>query len=151
MEERGDLPRAGLFVGLTTWVLAVAFREINILHMWAEGAALNYQSLGFQTVVAVGAPVVMTLIIVGALPAVESVFRITTRVRWLELADLNHPLLRRMTIEAPGTFQHSLAVANLAEGACEAIIDLCEQRAVSPSCGRHRQRAGSSVVRAGDS
>ena len=121
VRKRGDLPRAGLFVGATTWVLAVAFREINLLHMWAEGAALNYQSLGFQTVVAVGGPVVMTLIIVGALPAVESVFRITTRVRWLELADLNHPLLRRMTIEAPGTFQHSLAVANLAEGACEAI------------------------------
>jgi len=121
VRKRGDLPRAGLFVGLTTWVLAVAFRKINLLHMWAEGAALNYQSLAFQTVVAVGAPVVMTLIIVGGLPCLESVFHITTRVRWLELADLNHPLLRRMTIEAPGTFQHSLAVANLAEGACEAI------------------------------
>jgi putative nucleotidyltransferase with HDIG domain len=121
VRKRGDLPRAGLFVGLTTWLLAVAFRKINLLHIWAEGAALNYQSLLLQSVVAVAAPVIMTLIIVGALPCVESVFRITTRVRWLELADLNHPLLRRMTIEAPGTFQHSLAVANLAEGACEAI------------------------------
>jgi putative nucleotidyltransferase with HDIG domain len=121
VRKRGDLPRAGFFVGLTTWVLAVAFRKINLLHIWAEGAALNYQSLGFQSIVAVGGPVVMTLIIVGGLPWLESLFRITTRVRWLELADLNHPLLRRMTIEAPGTFQHSLGVANLAEGACEAI------------------------------
>ena len=121
VRKRGDLPRAGLFVGLTTWLLAVAFREINLLHMWTEGTALNYQSLGFQSIVAIGGPVVTTLIIVGALPWMESLFRITTRVRWLELADLNHPLLRRMTIEAPGTFQHSLAVANLAEGACEAI------------------------------
>ena len=121
VRKRGDLPRAGFFVGLTTWLLAVAFHKINVLHMWAEGTALNYQSLGYQSVAAVGAPVVMTLIIVGGLPWVESLFRITTRVRWLELADLNHPLLRRMTIEAPGTFQHSLAVANLAEGACEAI------------------------------
>ncbi|MEO6740414.1 MAG: HDIG domain-containing metalloprotein [Chthoniobacteraceae bacterium] len=121
VRKRGDLPRAGFFVGLTTWVLSIAFHKINLLHMWAEGAALNYQSLGFQSAVAVGTPVVMTLIIVGALPWVESLFRITTRVRWLELADLNHPLLRRMTVEAPGTFQHSLAVANLAEGACEAI------------------------------
>jgi putative nucleotidyltransferase with HDIG domain len=48
-------------------------------------------------------------------------FRVTTRVRWLELADLNHPLLKRMTLEAPGTFQHSLAVANLAESAAEAV------------------------------
>ncbi len=121
VRKRGDLPRAGFFVGLTTWVLAVAFHKINILHMWAEGAALNYQTLGFQSVVAIGTPIMMTLIIVGGLPWLESLFRITTRVRWLELADLNHPLLRRMTIEAPGTFQHSLAVANLAEGACEAI------------------------------
>ncbi len=121
VRKRGDLPRAGFFVGLTTWVLAVAFHKINLLHMWAEGAALNYQTLAFQSAVAIGAPIVMTLIIVGGLPWLESLFRITTRVRWLELADLNHPLLRRMTIEAPGTFQHSLAVANLAEGACEAV------------------------------
>ncbi|MEO6786041.1 MAG: HDIG domain-containing metalloprotein, partial [Chthoniobacteraceae bacterium] len=121
VRKRGDLPRAGLFVGLATWVLAVTFRKINIFHIWAEGAALNYQSLAYQSIVAIGGPVVMTLIIVGGLPWVESLFRITTRVRWLELADLNHSLLRRMTIEAPGTFQHSLAVANLAEGACEAI------------------------------
>ncbi len=121
VRKRGDLPRAGLFVGLATWLLAVAFREINVLHIWTAGAALNYRTLAFQSAVAVGSPVVMTLIIVGALPWMESLFRITTRVRWLELADLNHPLLRRMTIEAPGTFQHSLGVANLAEGACEAI------------------------------
>ena len=121
VRKRGDLPRAGLFVGLMTWVLAVAFRKINVLHMWAEGTALNYQSLGFQSVVAIGTPFLMTLIIVGGLPCIESLFRITTRVRWLELADLNHPLLRRMTVEAPGTFQHSLGAANLAEGACEAI------------------------------
>ncbi len=121
VRKRGDLPRAGLFVGLTAWVLAVAFKEINLLHIWAQGAAMNYHALWMQSVVAIGGPIVMALIIVGGLPCVESLFRITTRVRWLELADLNHPLLKRMTLEAPGTFQHSLAVANLAEAACEAI------------------------------
>ncbi len=121
VRKRGDLPRAGLFVGLSTWVLAVMFREINLLHIWAQGAALNYHALWMQSAVAVGGPIVMALIIVGGLPFVEILFRITTRVRWLELADLNHPLLKRMTLEAPGTFQHSLAVANLAEAACEAV------------------------------
>ena len=121
VRKRGDLPRAGFFVGLTTWMLAIMFRKINLLQMWVEGTALNYRSLAVESVVAIGAPIMMTLIIVGGLPWIESLFHITTRVRWLELADLNHPLLRRMTIEAPGTFQHSLAVANLAEGACEAI------------------------------
>ena len=61
------------------------------------------------------------LLIGGALPALESLFRVTTNISWLELADLNHPLLRRMTIEAPGTYHHSLVVAQLAEAAAEAI------------------------------
>lgn len=121
VRKRGDLPRAGLFVGLTTWVLAIAFKKIKIPAIWQESGVLNWEVLGTQTAVAVGAPLVMALIIVGGLPFVESLFAITTRVRWLELADLNHPLLKRMTLEAPGTFQHSLAVANLAEAACEAI------------------------------
>lgn len=121
VRKRGDLPRAGLFVGLTTWVLAVAFKKLNLLHIWQATEVLNLQVLGWQSAVAIGGPLVMTLIIVGALPFIESAFGIVTSVRWLELADLNHPLLKRMTIEAPGTFQHSLAVANLAESACEAI------------------------------
>jgi putative nucleotidyltransferase with HDIG domain len=121
VRKRGDLPRAGLFVGLTTWVLAIAFKKIKLFHIWDAAGVLNWPVLGTQTAVAVGAPLVMALIIVGGLPFVESLFAITTRVRWLELADLNHPLLKRMTLEAPGTFQHSLAVANLAEAACESI------------------------------
>jgi cyclic-di-AMP phosphodiesterase PgpH len=121
VRKRGDLPRAGLFVGLATWVLAIAFKKIKDLHLFAEGVPLNYAFFGKETIVAVGAPFLLTLIIVGGLPILERLFRVTTRVRWLELADLNHPLLKRMTLEAPGTFQHSLAVANLAESACEAV------------------------------
>src|SRR5256885_8339697 len=51
----------------------------------------------------------------------ENLFQITTDISWLEASDLNHPLLRRMTIEAPGTYHHSLVVANLAEAPAEAI------------------------------
>ncbi len=57
----------------------------------------------------------------GVLPILEHLFQITTDISWLEASDLNHPLLRRMTIEAPGTYHHSLVVANLAEAAAEAI------------------------------
>ncbi len=121
VRKRGDLPRAGLFVGLTTWVLAIAFKKIKIPAIWQASGVLNWDVLGTQTAVAVGMPLLMALMIVGGLPFIEALFAITTRVRWLELADLNHPLLRRMTLEAPGTFQHSLAVANLAESACESI------------------------------
>lgn len=53
--------------------------------------------------------------------AFERMFDITTDITLLELSDLNHPLLRRLVIEAPGTYHHSLVVSNLAENACEAI------------------------------
>jgi putative nucleotidyltransferase with HDIG domain len=61
------------------------------------------------------------MVVGGALPILEHLFQITTDISWLEGSDLNHPLLRRMTIEAPGTYHHSLVVANLAEAAGEAI------------------------------
>ena len=57
----------------------------------------------------------------GFMPALESLFGITTDVTWLELADLNHPLMRRLSMEAPGTYHHSLILANLAEAAAESI------------------------------
>lgn len=60
-------------------------------------------------------------IVLGILPFIEKMFRITTGMTLLELADATQPLLRRLSIEAPGTYAHSLQVANLAETAAEAI------------------------------
>jgi cyclic-di-AMP phosphodiesterase PgpH len=55
------------------------------------------------------------------LPAFESGFKIVTDIRLLELSNLNAPVLRRLSVEAPGTYHHSLMVATLAEAAAEAI------------------------------
>jgi cyclic-di-AMP phosphodiesterase PgpH len=121
VRKRTDLLRAGLFVGLATWVLAIVFRKTILFHVWADTGVVDWHLVRNFSLVAVGTPIVLTLLMSGALPLIEGFFRITTRVRWQEMADLNHPLLKRMTLEAPGTFQHSLAVANLAEAACEAI------------------------------
>jgi putative nucleotidyltransferase with HDIG domain len=60
-------------------------------------------------------------LISGLLPIFEGVFQLTTDISWLELSDLNHKLLRRMQLETPGTFHHSLVVAALAEAAAEKI------------------------------
>jgi putative nucleotidyltransferase with HDIG domain len=59
--------------------------------------------------------------VVGLLPVLESFFKHTTDITLLELTDYNHPLLRRMQLEAPGTLHHSLVVAQLSENACNAI------------------------------
>ena len=55
------------------------------------------------------------------LPYLESWFNITTSLALLEQAGLNHPLLKRLMLMAPGTYQHSIMVSNLAEAAAEAI------------------------------
>jgi len=58
---------------------------------------------------------------IGLLPFIESAFGITTPVRLLELANPNHPLLKRVLLEAPGTYHHSILVGNLAETAADAV------------------------------
>jgi hypothetical protein len=55
------------------------------------------------------------------LPAAESLTRITTDITLLELSDPSRPLLRRLSLEAPGTYAHSVAMANLVEAACNRI------------------------------
>lgn len=55
------------------------------------------------------------------LPALEKMFGITTDIRLLELSNQNLPLLKRLSLEAPGTYQHSLTVGNLAEAGAEAV------------------------------
>lgn len=60
-------------------------------------------------------------VVLGILPFIEKAFRITTSMTLLELADASQPLLRRLAMEAPGTYNHSLQVATLAEEAAEAI------------------------------
>jgi putative nucleotidyltransferase with HDIG domain len=61
------------------------------------------------------------VLVVGLLPLLESGFGIMTDVTLMEYMDPNNDLLRRLTIEAPGTYQHSVVVGNLAEAAALAI------------------------------
>lgn len=80
----------------------IAFVVKNAIYSGAAGLAVGFIALGI-------------------LPFIERFFRITTSMTLLELADASHPLLRRLALEAPGTYNHSLQVATLAEEAAEAI------------------------------
>ena len=61
------------------------------------------------------------LLAVLLLPMIEAFTGIETDLTLLEWSDLNRPLLQRLSLEAPGTYAHTIAVANLAEAACRAI------------------------------
>lgn len=65
--------------------------------------------------------VISLFIVIGALPVFESLFSITTDITLLELSDMNQPLLRRLALEAPGTYHHSMVVGNLSEKAADEI------------------------------
>jgi putative nucleotidyltransferase with HDIG domain len=65
--------------------------------------------------------VLMQVLVTLLLPILETVFSVTTDITLPELADLNRPILRRLMLEAPGTYHHSLVVGSLAEAGAEAI------------------------------
>ena len=60
-------------------------------------------------------------LMLGLLPFIERAFGIVTNISLLELCDVNQPALKRLAIEAPGTYQHSLLIGTLAEAAAKAI------------------------------
>ena len=120
VRRRSKLIRAGLGVGLAIWLLSLTFGLIGPITLFSP-MANDWGLIGLQSALAIGNGIVTATVVGGVLPILEHLFQITTDISWLEASDLNHPLLRRMTIEAPGTYHHSLVVANLAEAAAEAI------------------------------
>jgi len=111
--SRSELMVAGYIVGLFNVLFVLTFglvREISDV-WWFVANMLVAFSTG----------VISSMLTLAVIPYVEGVFNITTQQTLLELSNLNHPLLKRLMMTAPGTYQHSLMVANLAESAAEAI------------------------------
>ena len=120
VRQRSRLIRAGFGVGVAIWLLSLTFGIIGPFDLFSADGN-DWKMIGVQSALAIGNGILTATIVGGILPILEHLFQITTDISWLEASDLNHPLLRRMTIEAPGTYHHSLVVANLAEAAAEAI------------------------------
>lgn len=102
----------GAFVAMGYALLAVA---LGLVRGYSGGDVLL--SVAWGTVNGVGS----ALLALGFMPLFEAFTRITTDQTLLELADLNRPLLKRLSLEASGTYAHSINVANLAEAAARAI------------------------------
>ncbi|MBN38364.1 MAG: hypothetical protein CMI29_07845 [Opitutae bacterium] len=108
---RGSVLKAGAMAGLTGAVMALCFG----LASGNGGVAVNHAIASLVVGVLTGG------LVLGAMPLVENTFKVATDATLFELTDFNHPLLRRMQVEAPGTYHHSLMVANLAENAALAV------------------------------
>lgn len=121
VRKRIQLLQAGIYLGGVTVVLAAVLGRLDVASCFGPDAMEHLQVLGTGSAAAFGTAVMTALLISGLLPFFEGVFHLTTDISWLELSDLNHRLLRRMQLEAPGTFHHSLVVAALSEAAAEKI------------------------------
>ncbi len=113
-KHRNSLMLTGLVVGMTQ---AIAF----ILSSVVLNGMDSIHHLGRPTLFELFAGVVSSMLAIGSLPFLESIFGMVTPFRLAEITDAEQPLLRQLEENAPGTYQHSLAVANLAEGGARAI------------------------------
>ncbi|MDR2664073.1 MAG: HDIG domain-containing protein [Puniceicoccales bacterium] len=105
---KSQILRVGTLSGLLLGLGAFWISGISQLH-WETGLA---QALG-----ALGSGLANGLLAIFLLGHVERLFRLTSNVRLQELSDFNHRLLRQLQLYAPGTYHHSLMVANVAEQA----------------------------------
>ncbi|NLN06143.1 MAG: HDIG domain-containing protein [Firmicutes bacterium] len=118
LQRRSDLTRAGIYVSAINVIAYLG------LFLFAGTLRLQYDILrefSINILAAVGNGVLSAVLAIGLLPYLESGFGLTTSVTLLELANPSHPLLKQLLMEAPGTYHHSLIVANLAEAAAEAV------------------------------
>ena len=114
VRRRFQVIRAGILAGIVEFIVAfimerehgffiVSSVDFNLLKMCLLNGTIS------------------SIVVLGILPIFEYLFKVVTNISLLELSDFNHPLLRKLILEAPGTYQHSLVVANLSEAAAESI------------------------------
>ena len=121
---------AGIFIAtradriqrfLTAGFAACGGSLLGILPFWLIDPDKGYTDLIWIAGASLLGGLLTALLVVGAFILLSRPFGIITRVELMELAQLSRPLLRRLQDEAPGTFQHSILVGNLAERAADRI------------------------------
>lgn len=111
---RGQLITAGLFIGVVHIIALILLYPDLELFISNQFLKHKFYPLAFNGFLS-------CLVVSATLKIFEYVFGMLTNFSLLELSDFNQPLLKRMIMEAPGTYHHSLVVANLAEAASDAI------------------------------
>ncbi|MFS0822658.1 HD family phosphohydrolase [Bacillus sp. 1P02SD] len=112
--RRGKILQAGLFVALINIIVIFSI-------MLLQNGSYSSLDYGSSIIMAVLSGVIAAVLTIGLLPFFEAGFNILSTMKLIELSNPNHPLLRKILTEAPGTYHHSVMVANLSESACEAI------------------------------
>lgn len=105
------------------FVAGLAAAAVSFVTVMGIGmvTAMDHAALLGRALWASGGAVIAALLCLAFQPLLETLFNLPTPNRLYDLSSPNHPLLRRLMLEAPGTYHHSVILANLAEAAAEAI------------------------------
>ncbi|PLR85903.1 hypothetical protein CVD25_04075 [Bacillus canaveralius] len=112
--QRSKILQAGLLVSAVNLVVIVSL-------LFLQNGQYSGLEYSFYLIAALVSGIASAVLTIGLLPFFEAGFGILSTMKLIELSNPNHPLLRKILTEAPGTYHHSVMVANLAESACEAV------------------------------
>jgi hypothetical protein len=110
--QRGRIFLAGVLISIIYGVMILSGASLSTMGM---------QSFLIQLSYGLSSGLLCSIITIGSLPLWEILFKILTPIKLLEYANPNHPLMKKMLLEAPGTYHHSIMVANLSEAAAHEI------------------------------
>ena len=113
--ERAAIIKGGVFVSAVNILVVLA------LQLYSSDTGFQWVPFAARAVCGLLSGLFAAMLSSLFLPILESVFGITTDIKLLELSSLNAPILRRLAVEAPGTYHHSIIVGTLAEAGAEAI------------------------------
>lgn len=113
-KRRSMILHAGTLVAVLNVIVLAAL-------LLLRNGSLSLSEIALYFLVAVASGIVSSVLTLGILPYLESGLGIVSAMKLMELSSPNSPLLRKILLEAPGTYHHSIMVANLAEAACDAI------------------------------
>lgn len=117
-KRRNDIYMAGLRVGLVNMAITILLTFLS--SQLDKGIPLGNQ-IFWNAMAGFIAGLFSSFVAMTLVPLLETIFNCTTDVKLLELSNLNHPLLKDMSVNALGTYHHSLVVGNMVETAAEAI------------------------------
>lgn len=113
-KDRAGIFRAGLSTGLVGFGFVVFVQLAGSKGLGSEAAIAGLLAL-------VGSALLVPALVLTLTPLVEGIFGYASDVKLLELANLNHPALKELVLNAPGTYHHSIVMGSLVEAAAEAI------------------------------
>ena len=111
-ENRNTILKAGIYTAFVMGLVMLLFSVLSgepAVNIPAKALLILFSGIG------------SSFIALGLLPVIEHLFEYTTDIKLLELANLEHPLLEAMMVEAPGTYHHSIIVGSLGKAAAESI------------------------------